>query len=360
MSHSSKNLSALTAILLLAPCHIHAATFDEQRATVAAAVETQTEDAILSLLKAGITENRPAPAVALADEWLRRNLPKNPATLFQAARAAELSGELKNAIAFHQQALKLADPKSAEAGESITAVHTLLIYRLDDPAAAYSFAQTEAARLSVNQSFRQFDKWFLDEAIKRNDPTALANRLNATIAAGVPADLLDAHYNKYFGWLLDAVDGLCDQPGKPLSQDLYNTVKDLSAAITHSEEMKLRLDCRAPGAWWPCSARPRACRSRPATGLRRPRPLRLRRGKFRSARRPSPENRWDHPRMVSRTRRTCRWCRGRSCRDPPLASRCRRACPCRFPPARPHRRHEMQCRREHRGPMRTRLAGQMR
>lgn len=242
MSHSPKHLSALTALLLLAPCHIHAATFDEQRATVAAAVETQTEDAILSLLKTGIAENRPAPAVALADEWLRRNLPKNPATLFQAARAAELSGELKNAIAFHQQALKLADPKSPEAGESITAVHTLLIYRLDDPAAAYSFAQTEAARLSVNQSFRQFDKWFLDEAIKRNDPTALANRLNATIAAGVPADLLDSHYNKYFGWLLDAVDGFCDQPGKPLSQDLYDAVQNLCEAMTHSEEMKLRLD----------------------------------------------------------------------------------------------------------------------
>ena len=240
---SAKDFAVLTAILLLVPCHIHAATFDEQRAAAAAALESQTEESILSLLTAGIAENRPAPAVALASEWLRRNLPKNPAVLFQAARAAELSGEPKNAVAFHQQALKLADPKSPEAGASITAVHTLLIYRLNDNAGAYVFAQNETERLSVNPSFRQFDRWYLNEAIKRNDPTAMANRLNACISNGVSADLLNVEYSKYFIWLLDSVDGYCDQPGKaPLSQDLYEAIKDLCDVMTHNEELKLRLD----------------------------------------------------------------------------------------------------------------------
>jgi outer membrane protein assembly factor BamD (BamD/ComL family) len=242
MSHSPKHLLALTAILLVAPCHIHAATFDEQRAIVAASVETQSEAAILALLTAGVAENRPAPAVALASEWLRRNIPKSPTLLFQAARAAELSGELKNAVAFHQQALKLADPKSAEAGESITAVHTLLIYRLLDPSGAYVFSQNEAERLSVNPSFRQFDKWFLDEAVKRNDPTSVAERLNTCVTAGISPDLLNTAYSQYFIWLLDSVDGYCDQPGRPLSQDLFDAVKDLCGVMTHSEEMKLRLD----------------------------------------------------------------------------------------------------------------------
>ncbi|MFN5579413.1 MAG: hypothetical protein ACK49X_07335, partial [Akkermansiaceae bacterium] len=240
---SSKNLIALTAILLLGLCHIHAASFEEQRAAAAAALESQSEEAILSLLTASIAENRPAPAVALTSEWLRRNMPKKPAVLFQAARAAELSGEPKNAVAFHQQALKLADPKSAEAGESITAIHTLLIYRLQDNAAAYVFSQNEAERLSVNPAFRQFDPWFLSEAVKRNDPTAMAKRLNACITSGIPADLLNASYGQYFIWLLDSVDGYCDQPGKaPLSQDLYDAIKDLCDVMTHSEEMKLRLD----------------------------------------------------------------------------------------------------------------------
>jgi len=219
------------------------ASFEAQRKVVAAAVEIQPETAILELLKAGTAENLPAPAASLAGEWLRRNLPKNPSTLFHAARAAELSGELKNAVAYYQQAIKLADPKSAEAGESITAVHTLLIYRLEDIASAYVFAQNEAERLSVNPAFRQFDSWFLNEAVKRNDPTALAKRLNASIAAGVSADLLNIQYSQYFLWLLESVDGYCDQPGKaPLSQDLYDAIKDLCEVMTHSEDLKLRLD----------------------------------------------------------------------------------------------------------------------
>ncbi|MEI6176108.1 MAG: hypothetical protein WCS43_04380, partial [Verrucomicrobiota bacterium] len=236
-------LISLAALLLLGKTPLYGASFDEQRTTIAASIESQPEEAILSLITAGIAENRPAPAIVLASEWLRRNLPKSPALLFQAARAAELSGEPKNAVSFHQQALKLADPKSAEAGESIIAVHTLLIYRLQDTASAYVFSQNEAERLSVNPSFRQFDQWFLSEAIKRNDPTAVAKRLNTCITAGIPADLLNTRYSQYFLWLLDSVDGYCDQPGKaPLSQDLYDAIKDLCGVMTHSDEMKLRFD----------------------------------------------------------------------------------------------------------------------
>jgi outer membrane protein assembly factor BamD (BamD/ComL family) len=241
MSRHAAFLSGAFASLL-ACAHAAPASFEAQRSAVAATIESQPESAIRDLLKAGIAENLPAPAVSLASEWMRRNIAKDSATLFQAARAAELSGEMKNAISYHQQALKIADPKSAEAGESITAVHTLLIHRLQDTISAYSFAQNEADRLSINPSFRQFDTWFLDEAVKRNDPTALVKRLNASIVAGVPADLLNAQYSKYFVWLLDAVDGFCDQPAKPLSQDLYDAVKDLCDVMTHSEEMKLRLD----------------------------------------------------------------------------------------------------------------------
>ncbi len=236
-------LSMFVGLFLLNAAPLHAATFEQQRSAVAASLETQSEEAIVALLRSGIEENRPAPAVSLASEWLRRNMPKNPTTLIQAARCAELSGETQNAISFHQQALKLADPKSAEASTSITAIHTLLIYRLQDAASAYVFAQNEAERLSVNPSFRQFDQWFLSEAVRRNDPTALAKRLKTCITAGVPADLLNTYYSQYFLWLLSSVDGYCDQPGTaPLTQDLYDAIEDLCGAITHSEELKLRLD----------------------------------------------------------------------------------------------------------------------
>jgi len=245
MFPSSKHLLALTALLLSAP--LHAATFEEQRTTVSASLETQSEQAILDLLTAGIAENKPAPAVALASEWLRRNLPKSPDLLLQAARASELSGEIKNAVSFHQQALKLADPKSAEAGDSITAIHTLLIYRLDDAAGAYVFAQNEARKLIVNPRFRQFDRWFLDQAKTRNDRTALAARL---LALGAPtsssvsfSDQLPALHDADLKWLLDSIrTARYDQKPDRFTTDFATTVKALAAAITFDEEYRLLLD----------------------------------------------------------------------------------------------------------------------
>jgi hypothetical protein len=41
-----------------------AATFDEQRKTVAASIETQSEKAIISLLQAGIKEGKSTQAIA--------------------------------------------------------------------------------------------------------------------------------------------------------------------------------------------------------------------------------------------------------------------------------------------------------
>jgi outer membrane protein assembly factor BamD (BamD/ComL family) len=241
MSHPPTHLLALTAIWLLAP--LHAATFEEQRATVAASLETQSEQAVLDLLTAGIAENRPAPAVALASEWLRRNLPKNPALLLQAALASELSGETKNAVSFHQQALKLADPKSPEAGESIAAVHTLLIYRLDDAAGAYVFAQNEADRLAVNSRFRQFDRWFLDQAKIRNDRAAFAARLLTTIKTGTSQDHLLSLHDADLKWLLDSIRAVrYDQRPDRFTADFTATVKALAAAITADEEYRLLLD----------------------------------------------------------------------------------------------------------------------
>lgn len=242
MTHSSKYLITLTFCLLPALCISHAATFDQQRATVAASVETQSEEAILSLLRAGIAENKPAPAVSLAGDWLRRNVPKNPAVLFQAARAAELSGEMKNAVAYHQQALKIVDPKSAEAGESITAVHTLFLHRLKDNTGAYVFAQNEADRLSVNPAFRQFDRWFLNEAKTRLDYNSVASRLLASIKGGATQDQITALYAADFKWLLDAARAVrYDLKQDRFSADFVAKIKAI-AETGGDEEYRLLLD----------------------------------------------------------------------------------------------------------------------
>ncbi len=257
MTWLSRSLACVIPLLLLP---VSAATFDEQRTAVASSVETQPEKAIISLLKAGIEENRPAQALAVTRTWLRQNLPEDAMLLRYAGRAAELSGDWKDAAALYQQSLRKADPKSAEAGDTITAVYTLLINQLNDTTGAYAFGLNEASRLAVNPNFRQFDRWFLDAARERKDHEAVAIRLLATVNAGVPDDQLVALYESDFRWLLESARGLqydakkskqkpkanpkANPKKKPmeLSTDFYSVGKELAAAIHFDEELKLAID----------------------------------------------------------------------------------------------------------------------
>jgi outer membrane protein assembly factor BamD (BamD/ComL family) len=247
---------SLACVLPFLVIPVSGARFEEQRAAVSSSVETQPEKAIISLLKAGIEENRPAQALAVTRTWLRQNLPEDAMLLRYAGRAAELSGDWKDAAALYQQSLRKADPKSAEAGDSITAVYTLLINQLNDTAGAYAFGLNEAPNLAINPRFRQFDRWFLDAAMERKDHEAVAIRLLATIRAGVPNDQLIALYDGDFRWLLESARGLqydakkgnkkpkTNSKRKPmeLSTDFYSVGKELAEAIDFDEELKLALN----------------------------------------------------------------------------------------------------------------------
>ena len=240
---SVRSARSVGCVLLLLVGALQAATFDEQRKAVAASPATQPERAILALLQAGLEEGKPTQAIAEASKWLLQNQAADGLLLYYAGRASELSGDAKGAVALYQQYLKSADLKSATADEALGAVYALLTVQLKDSNAAYAFSRTEGARLMVCPRARQFDAWFLDEAVQRQDAVAVAQRLQACIAAGVPADLLTVRYASYFRWLLGTLEGYCDAPrGIPVTQDLYDAVKSLCAAMTQDEELKLRLD----------------------------------------------------------------------------------------------------------------------
>jgi tetratricopeptide (TPR) repeat protein len=222
---------------------VGAASFEEQRKAASASLATQPEATIMSLLKSGLDEGQAMPAVAEVQKWLRNNQPNDPLLLYDAGRAAELSGDWKGAAVLYQQYLEKAQVPSEKADAALYAVYTLLIDRLNDVNSAYAFGRNQGGRLMVCPRAKQFDKWFLETAIQRNDATAVAERLHACIKAGVPSDLLVARYSFALRWLLDSVDGYCERPGSiPVTQELYDAVKALSAAMTFHEEMKLRLD----------------------------------------------------------------------------------------------------------------------
>ncbi len=242
-SHALRTATISTVTLFVTGIGCMAASFDEQRKAVSASIESQSEEAILSLLESGIEEGKPTQAIAEARKWLRQNLPKNTMLLFQAGRAAELSGDANGAAALYQQYLKEADPKAETTGQAVIAVHALLRDQLKDVSAAYSANKTLGGRLVGNPIARQFDQWFLNEAMRRNDPVAVANRLEALIKAGIPDDLRITFYDNYYRWLLAQVDGYVEHPNAiPVTDELVEAYKSLAKAMTFNEELALSLD----------------------------------------------------------------------------------------------------------------------
>ncbi|MBT8038224.1 MAG: tetratricopeptide repeat protein [Verrucomicrobiae bacterium] len=218
-----------------------AATFEEQRKTVTASIGTQSEDAIISLLKAGIKEGKPTQAIAETQKWLRQNLPENGMLLYYAGQAAELSGDWKSAVAIYQQYLKKADLKSATADDAVQSVYSLLIYQLKDESGAYAFGRNDGNRVMVCPRAHQFDAWFLDKAVLRKDPIAVSARLHACIKAGLSTELLQVEYRNYFNWLLKQVDTAIELPVS-VNAELVTNYRKLSKAMTFNQEMALRLD----------------------------------------------------------------------------------------------------------------------
>jgi len=217
-------------------------SFDEQRKAVAISPATQTEETIVSLLLAGIAEQKPTEAVAVAQQWLRQNVAANPLLLYHAGHAAELSGDWRTAVALFQQYLKRADLKSPTAQIATLAVYTLLLDQLNDVEGAYAYMSTEGNRLHSCGRAKQFDTWYLDMAIRRQDRNAVAKRLLAcTKDPSVSNDLLITRYQSYFRWLLDTISGWNFERGQ-FSPEFVANVKALAKGITFDEELRLRLD----------------------------------------------------------------------------------------------------------------------
>jgi tetratricopeptide (TPR) repeat protein len=221
----------------------HAATFDEQRKAVSASIETQSDKTIIALLQAGIKEGKPTQAIAETQKWLRQNMPKERILLYHAGKAAELSGDWKSAAALYQQYLKKADLKSATADDAVYRVYSLLIHRLKDVSGAYAFGRNDGQRVMVCPRARQFDSWFLDEAIRRKDHVAVANRLHAGIKTGLSNDLMVVRYSNYFNWLLAQLDTYVELPGiAPVTAELVTSCKNLSKLMSFDQETALRID----------------------------------------------------------------------------------------------------------------------
>ena len=217
-------------------------TFDQQSKAISESPATQSEEAIMALLVTGIDESKPTQAIAVGRLWLRENVATNPLLLYQAGRAAELSGDWRGAVSLYQQYLKRADLTSETAADVVYAVYTLLLDQLNDMEGAYAYMSTEGHRLHVCGRARQFDQWFLETAMSRGDHDAIALRLLACVNdPQMTANLLTVKYDIYFRWLLGQIsEWRMDRPRFP--EGFVSNVKALARGITFDDELRLRLD----------------------------------------------------------------------------------------------------------------------
>lgn len=233
------------ALLLTATClgsiAVAQSTFDDQRESLSLAIGTQSEQSIHTMLKAGLDEHKPTQALALTERWLRDNSVEDPILLYRAGQAAERAGNWTAAVSLYRQYLQRAELQSDTASDAILGSYTLQINHLAAPEAAYAFSKVAGHRLVTNAQARQFDRWFLDEAKRRNDLQAVAARLLALTQAKVGDDKLIALHEPDFRWLLDAIKvGRLDQAR--FSTALISTVQDLAKATVFDEEYALLLD----------------------------------------------------------------------------------------------------------------------
>ncbi len=236
----------LSAAIALSACCLPTlawadAPFDDQVNALSVDTPSQPEAAILAMLEAGIDEQKPTQALALSKRWLSQNSVENPLLLYYAGLAAERAGDWNDAVALYRQYLLRADLQSDTASQAILASYTLQINHLAAPDSAYSYSKTNGHRLVESAQARQFDRWFLDLAIQRNDLEAVAARLLALLNAKVDNDLVIARYQTYFRWLLQSIaNGRLDQPR--FSKSFIETVKSLSQAISFDDELRLLLN----------------------------------------------------------------------------------------------------------------------
>ena len=181
-----------------------------QRDPAGASPETMAK-----LLTLGGEAGRPQAAAAVAKSYLAQRRDVAPELLLQSATIAESAGDLRSAVARYKQYLKQA-PAGTDLSATTLHLYQLLVGSLGAADDAYRLMNEmgEAARASV--ALKRFDGWYLEQARRRRDLTAMAHRLAAVLSDAMPLEMERAAY-----W--DYLDGL--------TRDIASARPELFAAL---------------------------------------------------------------------------------------------------------------------------------
>ncbi|MFT5130891.1 MAG: tetratricopeptide (TPR) repeat protein, partial [Rhodothermales bacterium] len=174
--------SPFFALFLLGVCLLgisaSAAPLDD-KITAYKQANTQTEAAVAELLELGLQEDRAAEALAVVKPWLAANPADSAELQFYAGRSMHFAGNWSDAVIFYRKMLRNKRIDAARAAVVVPAAYRLLINDMRDAGSAYLLMREDGNRLRQFGAAKQFDRWFMREAIRRSDVAALAARLAA-------------------------------------------------------------------------------------------------------------------------------------------------------------------------------------
>ncbi len=222
------------AVTVVAPVSALASPLDDKIKAFGEAT-TQTAEAVEDVLKTGLSEKRSAEAYAAMSAWLAANPSDSQALLFFAGRTAEYAGEWTDAASFYRKLLKHKALNEKLAADVVPGIYRLLINNLGDENAAYLFMREEGNRLRGYGRARQFDRWFCEQALKRGDLTALAERL--TTIYGNATETPTAADAEWVESLLGALETF-----EHNSEDVFAALKKLAAAPKTLPQTRARLE----------------------------------------------------------------------------------------------------------------------
>ncbi|MDX1681625.1 MAG: hypothetical protein R3336_00765, partial [Phycisphaeraceae bacterium] len=142
--------------------------------------------------------------------YLKRQSSPDPDLLLAAAANAQLAGDVRTAVSRYKTYLAEVE-SSPQASRVAGRLYRLLVGTVKAHDDAYQFMKRRGHDLRQDASARQFDSWFLDQARRRKDPAALAERLAAMADDGLSRARWQWLADDHVAWLFDRLTAADEQ-----------------------------------------------------------------------------------------------------------------------------------------------------
>lgn len=226
-----RNLTGIS-LYILAACTAIASPLDDQIKAFEAS-QTQTEGPVINILTTGMKEHRTAEAFAKVKPWLTANPSTSQKLLFNAGQSAKYAGKWPEAVSFYRKLLKGKSIDTRMGGVAVDSIYRLLLNNMNQPEAAYLLMREDGDRLRAYGRAKKYDSWYMEQALKRTDLIAIANRLTAVYNSNDPAD----PFAKFEQAMLSALETY-----KYGDKETIAAMENLAKAKRSSPQLRARLN----------------------------------------------------------------------------------------------------------------------